>query len=368
MSTPMDHIAYLSQEIGPRPAGTEEEQQAALYITERLQKDAHLSAQIEDFTCNSNALMTPIICYGVAIVAVLLGIILPVIAIPATVLALAAAGIAICEALDHPLLSQAFTKGVSQNIVAKYEPTQSSDAAGSRRRKVIVVANYDSGKVRRETAGVFVRALRPLRYGALGGMVVAAVFTLLRGVVLSEGAASLVLAVLAGVCLIPSAVLLVFALLEKFGPFTEAANDNASGVAVMLEVARRLGNGEVSADAPIAAGEDVSFVSEKREPSSISDNLVQLKDGPIVADTAQQRKETMAALTGAPEGPLAEVAAKAAELNEKHAQEEAAADARAAYEERVRARHEAEAAAAEAARIAEKQAASAAAAAAAGSD
>ena len=362
MSTPMDHIAYLSQEIGPRPAGTEEEQQAALYITERLQKDAHLSAQIEDFTCNSNALMTPIICYGVAIVAVLLGIILPVIAIPATVLALAAAGIAISEALDHPILSQAFTKGVSQNIVAKYEPTQSSDAAGSRRRKVIVVANYDSGKVRRETAGVFVRALRPLRYGALGGMVVAAVFTLLRGVVLSEGAASLVLAVLAGVCLIPSAVLLVFALLEKFGPFTEAANDNASGVAVMLEVARRLGNGEVSADAPIATGEDVSFVSEKREPSSISDNLVQLKDGPIVADTAQQRKETMAALTGAPEGPLAEVAAKAAELNEKHAQEEAAADARAAYEERVRARHEAEAAAAEAARIAEAQAASAAAA------
>ena len=365
MSTPMDHIAYLSQEIGPRPAGTEEEQQAALYITERLQKDAHLSAQIEDFTCNSNALMTPIICYGVAIVAVLLGIILPVIAIPATVLALAAAGIAICEALDHLILSQAFTKGVSQNIVAKYEPTQSSDAAGSRRRKVIVVANYDSGKVRRETAGVFVRTLRPLRYGALGGMVVAAVFMLLRGVVFSEGAASLVLAVLAGVCLIPSAVLLVFALLEKFGPFTEAANDNASGVAVMLEVARRLGNGEVSADAPIATGEDVSFVSEKREPSSISDNLVQLKDGPIVADTAQQRKETMAALTGAPEGPLAEVAAKAAELNEKHAQEEAAADARAAYEERVRARHEAEAAAAEAARIAEAQAASAAAAAAA---
>ena len=365
MSTPMDHIAYLSQEIGPRPAGTEEEQQAALYITERLQKDAHLSAQIEDFTCNSNALMTPIICYGVAIVAVLLGIILPVIAIPATVLALAAAGIAISEALDHPILSQAFTKGVSQNILAKYEPTQSSDAAGSRRRKVIVVANYDSGKVRRETAGVFVRALRPLRYGALGGMVVAAVFMLLRGVVLSEGAASLVLAVLAGVCLIPSAVLLVFALLEKFGPFTEAANDNASGVAVMLEVARRLGNGEVSADAPIATSEDVSFVSEKREPSSISDNLVQLKDGPIVADTAQQRKETMAALTGAPEGPLAEVAAKAAELNEKHAQEEAAADARAAYEERVRARHEAEAAAAEAARIAEAQAASAAAAAAA---
>ena len=46
----LDHVAYLSQEIGPRPAGTEEEQQAALYITEQMQKDAGLSAIIEDFS------------------------------------------------------------------------------------------------------------------------------------------------------------------------------------------------------------------------------------------------------------------------------------------------------------------------------
>ena len=44
MPEPMDHVAYLSQEIGPRPAGTEEEQQTALYITEQMQKDAGLSA------------------------------------------------------------------------------------------------------------------------------------------------------------------------------------------------------------------------------------------------------------------------------------------------------------------------------------
>ena len=44
-----EHIAYLSQEIGARPAGTEEEQQAALYITEQFQKEAGLPASIEDF-------------------------------------------------------------------------------------------------------------------------------------------------------------------------------------------------------------------------------------------------------------------------------------------------------------------------------
>ena len=37
-----EHIAYLSQEIGARPAGTEEEQQAALYITEQFQKQVCL--------------------------------------------------------------------------------------------------------------------------------------------------------------------------------------------------------------------------------------------------------------------------------------------------------------------------------------
>ena len=42
-----EHIAYLSQEIGARPAGTEEEQQAALYITEQFQKEAGLPANIE---------------------------------------------------------------------------------------------------------------------------------------------------------------------------------------------------------------------------------------------------------------------------------------------------------------------------------
>ena len=45
----LDHVAYLSQEIGPRPAGTEEEQQAALYITDQMQQEAGLSAVMEDF-------------------------------------------------------------------------------------------------------------------------------------------------------------------------------------------------------------------------------------------------------------------------------------------------------------------------------
>ncbi len=340
MSTPMDHIAYLSQEIGPRPAGTEEEQQAALYITERLQKDAHLSAQIEDFTCSSDALMTPIICYAAAFVAILLGVLLPVVAIPAAIIALAAVALIALELFDHPVISQLFMKGVSQNVVAKYEPTRTDEAAGSRRRKVIIVANYDSGKVRREASGVFVRALRPLRYASFGGTVVAALFVLIRSFAATEGAASMVFAVLAIICAIPAALQLAFALMEKFAPFVEAANNNASGVSVMLEVARRLGNGEVSADAPISTGEEISFGATQRTPASVSDNLVQLKEEPISSTSvysANEGKDRSGAVVAAA-GTLAEAAAKAQALSEEHAE----AAQKAAAEEAIQAQKAAE--------------------------
>ena len=41
MTNMMDDIAHLSQEIGPRPAGTEEEQQAALYIADECRVFDH---------------------------------------------------------------------------------------------------------------------------------------------------------------------------------------------------------------------------------------------------------------------------------------------------------------------------------------
>ena len=54
MASLLDHIEYLSKEIGARPAGTEEEQQAALYIAEQFQKESSFPTAIEEFTSSSN--------------------------------------------------------------------------------------------------------------------------------------------------------------------------------------------------------------------------------------------------------------------------------------------------------------------------
>ena len=82
MAEIMDDVVHLSQEIGPHPAGTEEEQQAALYLAEEIQKESGFPAVIEDFQCVTNYLIPSLVCFGVALVAVIVSIVLPIAVIP----------------------------------------------------------------------------------------------------------------------------------------------------------------------------------------------------------------------------------------------------------------------------------------------
>ncbi|WP_232050903.1 aminopeptidase [Arabiibacter massiliensis] len=244
----LDHVAYLSQEIGPRPAGTEEEQQAALYITEQMQKDAGLSAVIEDFSGAPGSEMPKVICCALTLVFTLVSLFLPVVGVAAIVVALIAGALFAAEALDRPVLSKAFARGVSQNVVAKYEPGYSAEAGGTRRRKVIVVARYDSGKVRSELAQPLLPVLPILNWGTLGAMVLLPFLLILRNVVFlnAEGAVAVVLNALTVIALVFAALPLVVALLHKLAAYNEGANCNAAGTAVLLEMARRVGRGRVS--------------------------------------------------------------------------------------------------------------------------
>ncbi len=365
----MDHIAYLSQEIGPRPAGTEEEQQAALYITDRLQKDAHLSANIEDFACQTRPGFANLICGAVAILAVVLSIALPVTSIPAAIVALIAAAVLIAEAFDVPVISRLFTTGISQNVVGKYEPVRDSESAGARRRKVILVANYDSGKVSHELAHPLVGIRRILDIAVLAASVLIPLVILIKQLAFADaqGAAAVAFIVIKVILAVIVLVPVVFYVLKQVSNLNEAANSNAAGVAVMLEVARRLGTGEVGSS-PIAEGgvmhdeytaraagvvpdgatvsyeapEDGGLSAAKaaiaamtgevprNRVQSIADNLVQVKDAPLAAPDedalSKARQDTRAALASAPAGTLAEAAAKAAVLHEQ-AEQRAAAEA-----------------------------------------
>lgn len=289
MADVMEHVAYLSQEIGPRPAGTEEEQQAALYITEHMQKEAGLPAVIEDFTGISDKELPRAICSGVTLAFTVLAIVLPVVALPAAIIALFSAAIYVAEAFDKPILSRFFSRGVSQNVVARYEPGVSPESGRSRRRKVILVAHYDSGKTRSELSGPVVNALPIVKWVVLGAFVLAALVLLLSATVFLNvsGAVDVVLNVVAIVAAVIAALPLVQFVIHKTASYNDGANCNASGVAALMEVAARVGRGRTDMS---SFGEDTPEVSIHGEAAARESGLV-----PEGASISYEAKESKAA-------------------------------------------------------------------------
>lgn len=332
-----EHIAYLSQEIGARPAGTEEEQQAALYITEQFQKEAGLPANIEDFNGVSDPHLPSMICCGAAVVLALLSLIVPVLSIIGVIGCLAAVGLFAAEYLDKPIISKLLGKGVSQNVVAKYAPAASEDGEGARRRKVILVARYDTGKVRAELTGPTAQVMPLVGKISFGAMVALPVLLLIKGVALGsfEGTLTTIFTLLIVIAMLLTAIPLALGALHQTAAYNEGANCNASGVAALLELARRIGAGRVS-EAEIAEREDAlmhgpeaayesglvpegaEFVYSSHPRSSMED-----EESLIAA------KAAISALSGKPvDGMTAEEVERNLQKIERHDREEAEEEAR----------------------------------------
>ena len=244
-----EHVAYLSQEIGPRPAGTEEEQRAALYISEQFSAEAGLTTAMEDFQCNPDSSLPRTLCSGIAVLVTLVATIVGALAVPAIVVSLICAALAAAEVFDKPVLSRLLNRGVSQNVVARYLPAKSPTRA-SRRRKVIVVANYDSGKVRRDLNGAMPAVLPILYWVELAMLVVMPLLLAIRMVLAPDGSVLVVFNVLLAVAMVVAVLPVASFLLEKFANYNEGANCNAAGVAVLLEVASRVAAARDLPDAP----------------------------------------------------------------------------------------------------------------------
>lgn len=300
MSEIREHVAYLSQTIGPRPAGTEEEQQAALYITERLQAEAELPAVIEDFNCNPDFDIPRAICSGVAVLVAIVAMIVPLMAIPAFVITLLAAVLFAAEAFDRPVISRFFNKGVSQNVVAKYEPAPDSQTGQSRRRKIILLAHYDSGKVRKELANPVFKALPVLKWIELGAMVLLPVLFLLRCLVSFGGVGLIVVNVITVIVLIAAALPIAALASGRTAAYNEGANCNAAGVAVMMDVASRIGRGrgfagetDFNADSA-ASGFENAAVDESMAVGSVADAPLSATDANVPAgETAASAQPVM---------------------------------------------------------------------------
>lgn len=243
----MSHICL--RRSAPGRLGTEEEQRAALYISEQFSAEAGLTTAMEDFQCNPDSSLPRTLCSGVAVLVTLVATIVGALAVPAIVVSLICAALAAAEVFDKPVLSRLLNRGVSQNVVARYLPAKSPTRA-SRRRKVIVVANYDSGKVRRDLNGAMPAVLPILYWVELAMLVVMPLLLAIRMVLAPDGTVLVVFNVLLAVAMVVAVLPVASFLLEKFANYNEGANCNAAGVAVLLEVASRVAAARDFPDAP----------------------------------------------------------------------------------------------------------------------
>lgn len=312
MAQLLDYVQYLSREIGARPAGTEEEQQAALYIAEQFQKDAGFAAVIDDFNTASDAVTARGICAVVTIVCTALAFAVPALMLPAFFLTLIAAGLYAAEALGYPIVSSLVGRGVSQNVVAKYEPSH-SDGRSKHGRKIVLVAHYDSARVKPRFLRLIERLPAPIGFICLGAMALVPLLTLFKIVIASEGPGAvffnLLLVLALAVCLLP----VVKAVVGRTAAYSEGANDNAAGVGVLMETARRIGTGVVSErDLVVADGGGVVVNGENRaremglvpEGAELVYDVEPIEEPPVVPRTEEQRlasaKAALAAFTGQP--------------------------------------------------------------------
>lgn len=235
-------VEYLSKTIGPRPAGTEEEQKAAVFIADQLQQVSGLPTETEEFNCNADSDIPAALCSAIAVVAAIVGMLVSFMAIPCLILALLAAALFAAEILDKPIISKILSRGISQNVVATYKPATPASGRPGRQRKVVLVAHYDTGKVNPLARQPILAALPILQWVGVGGIVATALLMVLR-VAGVAGTPFQVLCIVAAVC---AALPLLSTILNRVSPYTEGANCNGAGIAVLMEVADRVAHGSTA--------------------------------------------------------------------------------------------------------------------------
>lgn len=229
MSQVMEHVNQLADTIGPRPATTDAEAQAADYI-EGVFTAHGLDVERQEFDCPRTDAWGGIV-YGVLLMgAAVLSIwwSLPALALAAVVVVLIW-----LELGMRFSASRLFGRGPSQNVIARHVPRARRN---ERLMRVVIVAHYDTATPSFLTSPGLVRNL---------DLVITLTKWVPVGVVAWLTLASLpfasgwkpwtgYVAILGAAIMLPS----VGAGLQRvvFGHATDGANDNASGVAAMLAV------------------------------------------------------------------------------------------------------------------------------------
>ncbi len=228
MTTPLEHVKYLSENIGPRGSTTVEERESAKYIAEQMEK-VGAEVSIESFK-SYTSFSYP---YGSIYLLSVIGGFISLTAnyILSFILSLIAVVIFGFETHSYELISKLFPRHLSQNVLGKLK------ASEQRKRLLIVSAHYDSSRSAISFSPTMVKSFRSSFL--LMSLSLALIPVLSALGVIVKGRVWSYLALIPSLYLLFAVILMIHR--ELFGKYTPGANDNASGVGVLLSLAETLG-------------------------------------------------------------------------------------------------------------------------------
>ncbi|MEA2647380.1 MAG: hypothetical protein QOE92_2463 [Chloroflexota bacterium] len=229
MTDPLDHIRRLAHEIGARPSAGEGERRAAAYIRAELEKFGYL-VKTEPFRSPRSFGHVYIPIYLLALGGFVIGVVMD-----RAALGLLLSGIALVTFLGEnttalKLASAVVPKWRSQNVVARLAPRELP------RRRLVLAAHYDTTK-----AGLLWHPRLVKRF-RLSFLVLTWSMAAVPAVMAVSAAAGIKVLLFAAV---PFALVVAYGLVvlvhrELFFKHVAGANDNASGVGVVLSLAEAL--------------------------------------------------------------------------------------------------------------------------------
>ncbi len=229
---PMDHIKVLCAEIGPRGPTTEAEARAAAYAAAKLEEAGARDVSVEPFRNVPSLWWAMEISLALALVSTAIyyfhGACSPIWAVLPCILSLYTV---VAELSFWKIsLSNVLPKKVSQNVSGRVGPR------GPARKKLVLIGHLDTNRTPILFHRRIVGFLPLLMTMALACIVIKALLFAFGPMVISPRSVLLV-----ALLLDAPIILILLAELhgDLFSPFTEGANDNASGAAVVLSLAER---------------------------------------------------------------------------------------------------------------------------------
>ncbi|MEW6203486.1 MAG: M28 family peptidase [bacterium] len=222
--SPYAHLQHLSVTIGARASGSENERRAAEYVKETL-NGLGVKAHIEEFKALPTYSWLYVMIYSFFLVAAVAVKYSPKMAL---IMWLHGMIFYLTENSTYASLSKILPKRKSCNVIGRIAPD------GETRQTIVVTAHIDSSKSAIFFHPAMVKGFRTTFVTTLAAIFAVGVLAAAGFIVRSSVQYYLIIAV---------ALYLVFIILllvhrEIFGRHTHGANDNASGVAAMLETAR----------------------------------------------------------------------------------------------------------------------------------